>query len=250
MHGTPEYAAYHSAKKRCNDESHPYYGYYGGRGITFEFASFDAFFKEIGKRPSDEHSLDRRDNEKGYVPGNIRWATPEEQNRNKRTNVLIEYNGVTKTLVEWCDGDENFYARAYKRISKHGWCGLCAIDKSDCCHKPDNNHAKKHTINGVTKTLTEWCNGDLTLYRRAAKRLATYKYCISCAIGETTCCVVSPEARTRKRAITKKYTLNGQEKTLQEWCNETGRRYGTVRQRIHKGWCPECAILLDKCTHR
>lgn len=76
-----------SAKQRCenpNDMAHPNYG---GRGIRFGFASvYDAVvycLTELGPIPAGK-SIDRIDNEVGYEPGNIRWATPAEQARNKR----------------------------------------------------------------------------------------------------------------------------------------------------------------------
>ena len=63
--------------------------------------SFAAFLRDVGERPSLGHSIDRIDNTKGYVPGNVRWATRSEQGRNKRTNRLITHNGVTACVAEW-----------------------------------------------------------------------------------------------------------------------------------------------------
>lgn len=80
----PEYAAYADAKSRCfncADESYPDYG---GRGIKFLFTNFIQFFEELGLRPSANHSLDRIDTNGHYAPGNVRWATEEEQHANQR----------------------------------------------------------------------------------------------------------------------------------------------------------------------
>ena len=46
--------------------------------------SFETFLRDVGMRPSDAHSLDRIDNDRGYEPGNVRWATRAEQSRNTR----------------------------------------------------------------------------------------------------------------------------------------------------------------------
>ena len=57
----------------------------GGRGIKFLFKNFDEFYAELGPRPSEDHTLDRfPDNDGNYEVGNVRWALPAEQLRNRR----------------------------------------------------------------------------------------------------------------------------------------------------------------------
>jgi hypothetical protein len=82
---TPEWFAYNSAEQRCNNRNTKRYMDYGGRGIEFRFTSFEAFYAELGQRPSDAHSLDRRNNDGHYEPGNVRWATDQEQALNRRS---------------------------------------------------------------------------------------------------------------------------------------------------------------------
>src|ERR1700676_2787012 len=81
---SPEYKAYQMAEQRCTNLKDKRYADYGGRGIEFRFASFEEFYKCIGPRPSSKHSLDRVKNEGHYEKGNVRWATPSEQQQNKR----------------------------------------------------------------------------------------------------------------------------------------------------------------------
>ena len=84
---TKEYHAWVAMKSRCSDVNHPAYKNYGGRGIGVCQRwrdSFEAFLLDIGRAPSPELSLDRIDNDGGYEPGNVRWATRSEQSSNQR----------------------------------------------------------------------------------------------------------------------------------------------------------------------
>lgn len=85
------YHIWRQMRQRCSNPSRPYYRHYGGRGIRvcdLWEKSFAAFERDMGPRPSPKHSIDRIDNDKGYEPGNCRWATPKEQTRN-RSNVRL-----------------------------------------------------------------------------------------------------------------------------------------------------------------
>jgi hypothetical protein len=84
---TPEYRAWCGAKSRCADKKGYASKYYRDRGITVcdEWkCDFHAFFKHIGPKPTPKHTLDRIDNDRGYEPGNVRWATMTAQARNRR----------------------------------------------------------------------------------------------------------------------------------------------------------------------
>lgn len=76
---------------------------YADRGIDMDprWRDFRAFLHDVGERPSPRHSLDRRDNNQGYWPGNVRWALPIEQQSNTRRNVFLEYQGRRLTLAQW-----------------------------------------------------------------------------------------------------------------------------------------------------
>jgi hypothetical protein len=80
---SPEYQSFHHARNRCNVPTTKGYENYGGRGIRFLFASFEEFYEHVGPRPEGT-TLDRIDVNGHYTVGNVRWATPPQQNANKR----------------------------------------------------------------------------------------------------------------------------------------------------------------------
>jgi hypothetical protein len=96
---TPEYAAWSHARQRCMNPNDSGWEWYGGRGIKFLFTSFAHFLAEIGPRPTPQHSLDRKDNDGNYEPGNVRWATLEEQANNQRKGYIHGARGASGRFV-------------------------------------------------------------------------------------------------------------------------------------------------------
>ena len=83
---TRVYRIWNAMKQRCQNPNQPHYERYGGRGITVcdRWQKFAEFYADMGDPPTDQHSIDRIDNDRGYEPGNCRWATLIEQAQNKR----------------------------------------------------------------------------------------------------------------------------------------------------------------------
>ncbi len=88
---TINYRLWFSIKQRCCDPKYKRYSDYGGRGINMhpiwqtDFKKFDSYINEfLGPRP-EGLTLDRVNNDIGYVPGNLRWATYKQQNNNRRS---------------------------------------------------------------------------------------------------------------------------------------------------------------------
>lgn len=118
------YRIWRSMRSRCTLPSYPSFNRYGGQGVTVcerWLNSFECFLADMGEPPSEDHSIDRFPNKEGnYEPGNCRWATRKEQNRNTRANVMLTYQGETLSMVEMAEKHGANYGRLQRRI-KAGW---------------------------------------------------------------------------------------------------------------------------------
>ena len=82
---TPEYRAWQALRNRCTNVNSKDYPYYGGRGISFcaRWGRYENFLADMGRRPSSQHTLDRKNTDGNYCKRNCRWATRKEQSRNR-----------------------------------------------------------------------------------------------------------------------------------------------------------------------
>lgn len=103
---TKEYRSWTHIKGRCLNPADAAFRNYGGRGITIApewVTDFPAFLAHIGRAPHGSLTVERIDNSRGYVPGNVRWATRHEQTRNSRRNVLVRCDdGHVRVLTDAC----------------------------------------------------------------------------------------------------------------------------------------------------
>ena len=108
--GTPEYVTWRSMRQRCLNSNDPSYKSYGGRGITIceRWKSFESFFTDMGKKPRKELTIERINNDLGYMPSNCKWATRTEQVRNRR----IQKNNTTGVNgVQWTKKRKRYRAK-------------------------------------------------------------------------------------------------------------------------------------------
>lgn len=101
-HSTLTYSRWKSMRQRCTDPSHKSYTQYGGAGITVcdRWQDFAHSLSDMGECPPSM-TLDRIENSIGYQPGNCRWASKADQNKNRSNIVMLTYQGETKSVTEW-----------------------------------------------------------------------------------------------------------------------------------------------------
>jgi hypothetical protein len=152
-------------RNRCNNPNATKYSRYGGRGISIctEWDNFEVFERwafangyELGL------TLDRINNNGDYCPANCRWVNNKIQSNNRSNNYIIDYNGTTQNLQQWCDELGLPYTAIYARL-RIGW----SFDKAV---STPITRAKEYSYGGYTLTLEEWSYligiDKYTLYKR------------------------------------------------------------------------------------
>lgn len=128
--GTTEYRSWTKMKARCLNPNVRDYHHYGGRGITIcdrWLNSYEAFLEDMGRAPSPQHSIDRKNVNGNYEKDNCRWATDEEQANNTTRNIYITYLGKTQSISLWAKELNIDANMIYKRIDRYGWDPISAI---------------------------------------------------------------------------------------------------------------------------
>jgi len=120
-HGHPLYSIWANMKNRCLNPKAVRYADYGGRGITVceRWLSFKNFAEDLGERP-EGMTLDRVNNNKGYMLSNVKWSTKAQQNSNSRRCVMVTFNGKTQPINSWCREIGLSYV-TYKFRRRRGW---------------------------------------------------------------------------------------------------------------------------------
>lgn len=137
-HGASETAEFKTWMKmigRCTCPTDAAFGDYGGRGITVAsewLCDFPRFLADMGRRPSPQHTLDRRDNDGPYSRQNCRWATRKEQARNRRSNRIVEYRGERMCLAAAAEMAGLDLRQVVNRL-RHGWSEERALSEPPRC---------------------------------------------------------------------------------------------------------------------
>ena len=112
------YKSWEAMRQRCNNPNHKHFNYYGGRGITVcdrWVSSFENFLNDMGERPSGM-TLDRIDATGNYEPSNCRWATKEEQSRNRAIVKKFQVFGELLTMPEIAERLGVSYGYVYNKL--------------------------------------------------------------------------------------------------------------------------------------
>lgn len=119
-----EYRTWIDMKRRCYNPKRERYQAYGARGICVcdrWRESFDAFYADMGPRPSPDHTLDRKDVNGDYTPENCHWIPRKEQYRNLRRSVYLDYKGERRLLTDIAAETGVSSRRIYQRVIALGW---------------------------------------------------------------------------------------------------------------------------------
>jgi len=139
---SPTYKSWHMMKQRCLNPNYTQYKDYGGRGVTVcdRWLLFDNFLKDMGARPEGT-TLDRKDHTGGYTPENCRWSTHKEQQRNRRTNHVLELDGRKMVLVDWA-AELDLTPQSLIGRLKRGWTVRAALTT------PASQRGKRKNLKG------------------------------------------------------------------------------------------------------
>lgn len=224
----PEYSVWCGIKHRTTNPQNWAWKWYGGRGIKMceqWLNSFDNFLNDVGYRPSPKHTIDRINNDGNYEPGNVRWATREEQHNNTSRNAFLTYGGETKTKIQWARQWASESGVALTTIRSRIAAGKKQEDMTRHHRLPGSGLfrvCKELTFDGKTQTVIAWAK-ELG-YKRAEsihERLRD---------GEPLSKVLVP-MRPRNHFL----TYQGKTQTIAAWAREVGLNPKTLLARVKKG---------------
>lgn len=127
-HGEVEYETWRHMMERCSNPKAHNYSLYGERGISVceRWHHYPNFVADMGCRPGPDRSIDRIDSNGNYEPSNCRWGTVEEQNNNRRSNVIFTLSRESLSLAQWCR-KFGIHAVTVTGRLKRGWSIVAAL---------------------------------------------------------------------------------------------------------------------------
>lgn len=123
LHKHPLYTVWQGMITRCHNPHHRAFARYGARGISVcpqWRESFETFYQDVSDGYAAGLQLDRINNNGNYEPGNVRWATASQNNRNTRRNNVVEFAGQRRCVTDWAEVLDLSYDALRNRL-RRGW---------------------------------------------------------------------------------------------------------------------------------
>lgn len=218
MTGSKVHRAWLKMLYRCNNTRAKCYPNYGGRGIKVLYKNFEEFYADVGDPPSPRSTIERINNNLGYKPGNVRWATYKEQLRNRRVNHLLTYQGKTQTITAWAEETRLPKNTILSRI-KYGYTVADALGL--------DNRGKQLTWKGDTLYIPQWSRRTGIPVRVIYLRLHrgwSVERTLTQAVRST---------------VPLTLTLKGKTRTIKAWCERLGLERKILEHRLRRGWSVE-----------
>jgi hypothetical protein len=268
MHRTPEHVLWSSIKWRCRPGAE-----YWRRGIAVcekWSKSFLAFFADVGKKPGPDYSLDRIDNNKGYEPGNVRWATRSEQARNTSKTHYVTVGRERLSIADWAERIGVSRELIYDRISS-GWSDARAVTTPrravhrgssesdpfrsekrswqhmiDRCTNPKNRKYPRYGGRGIA-VCKRWLNSQTSFLEDMGPKPSPAhtldRINNSAHYTPQNCRWADSRQQAANRSTTRRIRYRGEVLCLREWAERFGLSDSCLRARLKKGW-PICRALV------
>ena len=217
-----EYKTWQRIIGKCHNPRHARYENYGGRGFVFDDFyrySFLNFLNEVGECPipKEKYTIERIDNDKGYVTNNMKWLVSEMQAINKTTNRIVEYNGKKQPLAVWCKDLGLQYNTVLTRLRR-------GLEFAEAI-KPDPPKICGDVIyKGEILSLTTFC-------RELGLNFDTVCKLYSEGFSGDEIAVMKEAKKVNKSKL---YEYMGVSMTIPKWAKKFGLNPSTVRDKLKK----------------
>ena len=235
------YVTWKGMKQRCYNKNSESYPRYGGRGIgicdewRYDYLAFKNW--AINHGASKELSIDRIDNNGNYEPSNCRWVDDYVQANNKRSNRVIEYNGVKHTVMQWSriTGINEGVIRS--RLDKYG----CSVGEALGFENYDGSPDHILEYNGECHNIREWSRITGVNEGTISTRLNAYGYSIGQALGFE---------KYERKSPPVYITYNGETHNLTEWSRICGVDRHMIKKRLSYGYSIAQALGYEPVVRR
>lgn len=220
-------------RQRVNNPANTSFHKYGGRGIAVcrRWLKIENFVADMGYPPTPQHSIERKDNNKGYNPDNCKWALPPEQSRNTRRNVFLIFKGRTQILEDWAI-EIGISPNTLRARIKNGW-----TDEEILGVAPRPCDALLE-FNGKRLTASAWAR-ELNIKEGTLTSRLRKGWTIAQSLG-----FADLPSRKGKRGTL--LSINGKTRPLTAWAKDANLSANMVWQRITKlNWSPEKALSTN-----